>query len=182
MSTVQKPPFRIPSNADHERISALFLGPKAENFGLLRECFIEVLDKQRAVRTKYFPEDKAYITPQIKQSEAYEKQKKKLIDSLDGLTNLLNKHSIPFFSPRYSAHMCTDMSMPAILGYISTMLFNPNNVAFEASPITTHLELRVGQQLCDMFGYNTNKKLIGLPLGWGHVACDGTIANLEAIW
>ena len=71
--------------------------------------------------------------------------------------------------------------MPAILGWILTVLYNPNNVAFEASPITTILELEVGMQMAGMLGYNTVAKE-GEPLSWGHVACDGTVANLESIW
>ena len=109
----------------------------------------------------------------------------RLIDSLDKMTKLLNDHSVPFFSPRYSAHMCTDMGLPGIIGYLSTMIFNPNNVAFEASPITTVMELEAGKDMCRMLGYNADEVEPGeidRPVGWGHISCDGTIANLEAIW
>lgn len=94
---------------------------------------------------------------------------------------LLGKHSVPFWSPRYQAHMCTDMTMPALLGYFMTMIYNPNNVALEASPISTIAEVEVGEQLCELFGYNNdpNKRE---PVGWGHITCDGTVANLESIW
>ena len=76
--------------------------------------------------------------------------------------------------------MCTDLTMSSLLGYFMTMLYNPNNVALEASPMTTLVELRVGQQLCKLFGYNTDTQKT--PLSWGHITCDGTIANLESIW
>lgn len=76
--------------------------------------------------------------------------------------------------------MCTDLAAPGILGYFMTMLYNPNNVALEASPFTTVAELKAGQQLCKMFGYNTIKTQA--PLSWGHITADGTIANLESIW
>jgi glutamate/tyrosine decarboxylase-like PLP-dependent enzyme len=70
--------------------------------------------------------------------------------------------------------------MPSLLGYFMTMLYNPNNVALEASPLTTVAELKAGEQLCELFGYNIdeNRK----PLAWGHITCDGTVANLESIW
>ncbi|KAE8327244.1 pyridoxal phosphate-dependent transferase [Aspergillus sergii] len=74
------------------------------------------------------------------------------------------------------------MTMPGLLGYFMTMIYNPNNVAVEASPFTTVVELKAGQQLCKMFGYNTDKKATDLPLSWGHITCDGTVANLESIW
>ena len=106
--------------------------------------------------------------------------KNRLQDRLFSLTDLLNEHSIPFFSPRYSAHMTTDVTIPGILGYMSTMMFNPNNVAFEASPITTSLEIEVGQQLCKMLGYDITPG--SDESAWGHITCDGTVANLEAIW
>jgi glutamate/tyrosine decarboxylase-like PLP-dependent enzyme len=76
--------------------------------------------------------------------------------------------------------MCTDLTMSSLLGYFMTMLYNPNNVALEASPMTTLVELRVGQQLCKLFGYNTDTHKS--PVSWGHITCDGTIANLESIW
>ena len=95
---------------------------------------------------------------------------------------LLGKHSVPFWSPRYQGHMCTDLSMPALLGYFMTTIYNPNNVAFEASPITTVVEMEVGEQMCDMFGFNTQPKNNTEPKGWGHITSGGTVANLESMW
>ena len=39
------------------------------------------------------------------------------------------------------------MSMASLLGYFMTMLYNPNNVALEASPLSTVAEIEVGEQL-----------------------------------
>lgn len=60
------------------------------------------------------------------------------------------------------------------------MFYNPNNVAFEASPLTTRLEIEVGVQLCDMLGYTVDNSKS--DTAWGHITCDGTVANLESIW
>lgn len=95
---------------------------------------------------------------------------------------MLGRHSIPFWSPRYQAHMCTDLSMPAMLGYMMAMMYNPNNVAIEASPISTVAEIQVGEQLCDMFGFVNDPENKSEPTAWGHVTCGGTVANLESIW
>ncbi|KAF4501132.1 L-tyrosine decarboxylase [Fusarium agapanthi] len=65
----------------------------------------------------------------------------------------------------------------------AAMMYNPNNVATEASPYTTSVERDVGVDLCRMLGY-------GYGVGgedsdvvpWGHITCDGSVANLEAIW
>ena len=141
----------------------------------------------------------------IQQSERFEKQQSDIREALKRLLRCLGKHSVPFYSPRYSAHMISDQNLPAILGYIATMFYNPNNVAFEASPYTTELELIVGEQLCKMLGYRIpNRECYDdedqtkgqcqhnapdeeetkdeHPVGWGHITCDGTVANLESIW
>ncbi len=72
--------------------------------------------------------------------------------------------------------------MPALLGYFMAMIYNPNNVALEASPLTTIAEIECGKQLCTMFGYNMNTEKLDQPVGWGHITCGGTVANLESIW
>lgn len=63
----QEPPiFKIPSNDDHERVSALFLGPKAENEKSLRDCFELIVSKQSEGRHAYFPSDpvcRIYVAP-----------------------------------------------------------------------------------------------------------------------
>src|SRR5690606_15974970 len=40
------------------------------------------------------------------------------------INDLLGKSSIPFWNPKYSAHMCMDTSMPGNLGYIAALLYN----------------------------------------------------------
>ncbi|KAF8968538.1 pyridoxal phosphate-dependent transferase [Flammula alnicola] len=174
LPTHKYPHFRIPSSADHERISALFLGPKGENAEFLHSWFNTIVAQQKAARDAYFPEDEA-------KSKAFVQMTEIISSNLTELLTVLGQKSIPFYSPRYSAHMSVDQSLPAILGYISTMFFNPNNVAFEASPLTTLLELECGLQLCEMMGYN---RLEGTdaPVGWGHIASGGTVANLESMW
>ena len=117
---------------------------------------------------------KPFITEESRSSKEYKEKKDLFINELKVLIGELNKNSIPFYSPRYSAHMCVDQSLPAIFGYLSTMFYNPNNVAYEASPFTTKLETEVGSQLCKMIGYQEGS--------WGHVTCDGTVANLESMW
>ena len=74
-----------------------------------------------------------------------------------------------------------DLSMPALLGYFMTMIYNPNNVSIEASPFTTVAEMTTGDDLCRMFGYNVDPKNKDLPLAWGHIVCGGTVANLESV-
>ena len=74
-----------------------------------------------------------------------------------------------------------DLSMPALLGYFMTMIYNPNNVSIEASPFTTVAEMTTGDDLCRMFGFNVDPDNKELPLAWGHIVCGGTVANLESV-
>ena len=104
-----------------------------------------------------------------------------MVEQFTRITRLLYDYSIPFFSQRYNGHMSFEMGLPGILGWVATVLNNPNNVAFEASPITTRLEIDVGHDMCEMLGYNEMGE-DGKPKYWGHIACDGTVANLESIW
>jgi hypothetical protein len=82
---------------------------------------------------------------------------------------------VPFFSPRYIGHMSSDLTMASMVGYFATMLYNPNNVAAEASPVTTRMELEVAEQLARMIGYDPARQ-------WGHLTSGGTVANFEALW
>lgn len=58
---------------------------------------------------------------------------------------------------------------------LAGLLYNQNNVATEASPITTLLENEVGQDLCLMLGHDPSHAL-------GHITCGGSVANVESIW
>lgn len=103
-------------------------------------------------------------------------------DTIRSATKMLAKHSIPIWSPRYGAHMCSDPTMPALLGYLMGMLYNSNNICPEVSPFTTAVEAEVGSQFCRLFGYPVSQNTDGVVPGWGHITCDGTVANIESMW
>ena len=81
---------------------------------------------------------------------------------------------MPWFSPRYLGHMNADTLLGTNLAYMATILYNPNNVAYESAPATTELELEVGEQFASVFGYDADR-------AWGHITADGTIANYEGL-
>ncbi|KAF7340636.1 Pyridoxal-dependent decarboxylase domain protein [Mycena sanguinolenta] len=164
----------------HQAVSAWFLGPRAENFGYLERILHVVLVEQFNARKAYFDKDPEFITQGIQQTGAFKEQMAKLMAGVKCLAHKFSNHHVPFWNPRYNGHMTNDTTLPGIAGYLTAMLFNPNNVAAEASPLTTQLEMEVGQQLCRMVGMNANPK-VG-PVGWGHITCDGSVANLESIW
>ncbi|KAJ7622127.1 PLP-dependent transferase, partial [Roridomyces roridus] len=162
----------------HELIAACFIGPRAENSNKIKEIFDSVLLQHVETRRNYRPEDGDFITAEMMNSETYTDTMRLTQTLVDTLGGLLSRYSIPFFSPRYLGHMCMETSIPALAGWLMSILYNPNNVAFEVSPITTTIELLVGQQLCEMLGYKAERNVEP----WGHLAADGTIANMESMW
>ncbi|KDQ15195.1 hypothetical protein BOTBODRAFT_108992 [Botryobasidium botryosum FD-172 SS1] len=165
----------------HNRVGAWFMGPKGENFKYMKQYLDHIIDEHRYARLAYYPKDRAFITKEMQTSPNFQEELTDLDRTLKTLSRFLAEHSTPCWSPRYNAHMLIDASMPAMLGYITTMLFNPNNVATEAGPFTSYIEKVVGLQLCRMLGYNTAEGT-SEPVAWGHIACDGSVANLESIW
>ncbi|KAJ4485314.1 pyridoxal phosphate-dependent transferase [Lentinula aciculospora] len=163
-----------------DAVSAWFLGPKGENVETLIWLLTEALQHHVQGRIAYFPEDPSVITPEVKATVAFQTQIKKQLTLVKLLAERLAEHSVPFWNPRYNAHMNMDTSMPGIAGYFTAMLFNPNNVALEASPLTTAIEIAVGKQLAELVGYNI--ETLQNPIGWGHITADGSIANLESMW
>ncbi|KAL8284400.1 hypothetical protein RB597_001861 [Gaeumannomyces tritici] len=167
------------NQAKHALVSSWFLGPRAENFDILKSLFGKVLDHQKDARVRLSEAsgDPIFITKEMEELEIYKASVAKLNNDMSELSLGLANHSVPFWSPRYNAHMNMDTTMSSIIGYMSAMMYNPNNVALEASPLTTELEKQVGEDLCRMLGYPRKD-----PAPWGHIACDGSVANLEAIW
>ncbi|PGH00702.1 hypothetical protein AJ79_08122 [Helicocarpus griseus UAMH5409] len=166
----------------HQAISSYFIGPQAENLPFFQRNIDTILRELGQARQAYFPEDGRFITKKIQDSKEYIKNTTQISAAVKMAAKLLGKHSIPCWNPRYEGHMATDINIPGLLGYFMTMLYNPNNVTLEASPLTTIAEMEVGEQLCDLFGYNTDPERKDMPLAWGHITCGGTVANLESIW
>lgn len=88
----------------------------------------------------------------------------------------------PFFSSRYFGHMIWETTIPSIVGNFATMLYNPNNCAFEASPFTTLLEIEVMKEFALVFDYPkfltfNNTEGQKESYSWGHLTCGGTVAN-----
>jgi glutamate/tyrosine decarboxylase-like PLP-dependent enzyme len=158
-------------------LAAWFLGPQGENGELFGRLVQDAISANCNDRAELYP-DPPYVTEGRKDRDYYtsigrmEAEYGKLLKAL--------KQSVPFFSYRYQAHMNWDLTMPGMLGYFAAMLYNQNNVALEASPVTAQLEQAVGKDLCKMLGFDTSEGNPKPP--WAHVTCDGSVANLEAMW
>ncbi len=167
------------------RPEAWFLGPRAENVDLLKELVAQAIDSHAQFRRRFHPEDPSHLTETIRHSAGFEEGVERLRSEAAALFEMLQL-SAPFASMRYQGHMLWDQVMPAMVGLIAGMLYNQNNVAAEASPITTRLEIEVGNDLCRMLGYRVPPPdapaTPGSPQPWGHITSGGTVANIEALW
>jgi glutamate/tyrosine decarboxylase-like PLP-dependent enzyme len=173
--------YDLSSVAGTSSLGAWFLGPKAENEELLARLLRQALRSHCEDRQTTYPGDPVYVTEEMKAGQEYLDSVREIETEFAALLTALQR-SVPFYSYRYQSHMNWDLTLPAILGYFAAMLYNQNNVAAEASPVTTLLETVVGDDLCRMLGYHVPERTDTHPRPWGHVTCDGTVANLEAVW
>jgi glutamate/tyrosine decarboxylase-like PLP-dependent enzyme len=165
------PPYR---NEALLGLGSIFLGPKGENADVFERLLLEAFRDHVFWRRNFHPEDGFQVRETEKHSPEYDRAISVLSQELMGLLGEL-KAGVPFFSPRYVGHMSSDLTMASLIAYFATMLYNPNNVAAEASPVTTRMELEVAAQIARMIGYVPERH-------WGHLTSGGTVANYEALW
>ena len=173
-----------------ETLEALFLGTHGTNAVLMQELMMLAVKGHVDFRNSYFPGDPDYVDATVQKSPGFISTMVTMGYEYEKLINKL-KESGAFFSMRTVGHMLWDCTIPGILGYFAALLYNQNNVAVEASPVTTLLEMHVGNELCKMLGYSVHP--IGMKAGefkiaanqitgWGHITCDGSVANAEGLW
>jgi glutamate/tyrosine decarboxylase-like PLP-dependent enzyme len=155
-------------------LTAWFLGPRAENASVWTELFEHIFTDYVHWRRNYFPSDPWIVGRLRRRSPEHESWLDLLTTQLDATLSELKFH-FPLHSPRYNAHMVSEQSLPAVLGYFAGLLYNPNNVTGEAAPITVELELEVGRMIAGMLGYDPAR-------AWAHICSGGTLATLEALW
>ncbi|CAG2255923.1 unnamed protein product [Mytilus edulis] len=160
-----------------ETMAAWFLGPKLENIDILQNLTAYSFSETANLRQSLFPLDRSCITEDVRQSEVYTNHIKKLEKELRKICQDLQK-SPNFASTRVVGLPCSDTTLSGTLGYLANILYNSNNIDCAGGPVTTAMEVEVGEQLCEMIGYetyNTHKP-------WVHITCGGTIGNIEALW
>lgn len=152
-------------------LASLFLGPHAENAAYWEKAIATVFQDYVYWRKNYYSKD-----GNVMSAADYEKGDRFYREFSLSLEAMLNdlKQSFPFHSPRYMGHMLSEQTLPAVMGYFATMLYNPNNVTEEAAPVTVEKELDFGKRVCQMLGYSAS--------GWAHLCSGGSAANLEALW
>ena len=164
---------------------AWFLGPRAENVDLLHELVAAAIDSHADFRRGFHPEDPTHLTAAMRDSPAFRTGVERLRHETHNLLDKL-RMSAPFSSMRYQGHMLWDQALPGMVGLVVALLYNQNNVAAEASPVTTRLEIEAGLDLCRMLGYPApgpgEAATPGALTPWGHITSGGTVANIEALW
>ncbi|HET8715856.1 MAG TPA: pyridoxal-dependent decarboxylase [Holophagaceae bacterium] len=153
---------------------AVFLGPQGQNADLLERLTLDGLRDHVHWRRGFHPEDPDAVDP-FRQLEPAHLQTRARFETWHRRLLARLKGSIPSHSPRYLAHMMGDTLLPAQVGYAAAMLYNPNNVATEGSPVTTELEREVAADLAGLLGFDP-------ATAFGHLCGGGTVANLEALW
>ena len=156
-------------------VDALFLGPKSENEKFLTGMINDMMEEHIHWRRDFHPEDKPAVSVEEQNEKNYQNTLMKTKEVLMELSSKLKTSSMPWFSPRYLGHMNTDVLMSAVIGYMATILYNPNNCAYEGAPATTSLEIEVGKELAGMMGFDPKT-------AWGHITSGGHVANFEGVW
>lgn len=156
-------------------VNALFLGPNSENYTFFKEMLNYLIDDHAEWRRYFHPDDAPIVTGEEQAQPDFTATLQKTREALIDLAGNLQMSSVPWFSPRYLGHMNADTLIAAMLGYMLTLLYNPNNCAYEGSPATTALEIETGRQLAALMGYDPEKS-------WGHITSGGTVANYEGLW
>ena len=113
-----------------------FLGPKSEQRKFLKEFLELIFDDYIYWRRNYHPKDPPAIPYEFDSRENVIRFRERFTQELFGLISDL-KLDVPFFSPRYMAHIVPEVSLPGLAGYLAAFLYNPNNVSAEASPVMT---------------------------------------------
>ncbi len=158
----------------NKNLDLLFLGPKSEQRSFFLDTLQLLANDYIFWKRNYYPKDPPAISHANLYSEEASIYKDRFMEELFTLISDL-KLDMPISSPRYIAHMISEVSLPATLSYFATMLYNPNNVAKESSPVTLDYELKAGYQFAELFGFDKKKS-------FGHLTSGGTIANYESLF
>ena len=134
----------LSGNDAHEYLAPLFLGTVGENGAAFERALLAVVREHLAWRRNFHPEDPPSISAADQRRPSFAAAMARTEHGLRALSARLQR-SAPMFSPRYVGHMASDLLLPGLLAHLATTLYNPNNVTAETAPVTTELEIEVGQ-------------------------------------
>lgn len=158
---------------DEVALKSFFLGPKAENAPIVSELVQSIFEDWFSWRKELYTEDGVAISAQDQQLDAFKERQAIFRARVDEVVQRF-RNEIPTFTPRYIGHMVTDISLPALMGHIISLVHNPNNITGEASRVGVEIEDEAIQDLARMLGYNPEEAR-------GHFTSGGTVANFEGL-
>lgn len=153
-------------------LKSFFLGPQAENGQWVQTEVFLALNSWFEWRRQQFPEDGQAISFADQTTPEFIQAQKKFADLFHALIERY-KGEMPKYSPRYIGHMFSEVSLPALLGHLITLMHNPNNISGESSLVGVEIENEAIAELNKMFGFPIEAT--------GHFTSGGTVANFEAM-
>ncbi len=153
-------------------LKSFFLGPQAENGQWVQTEVFLAFNSWFEWRRQQFPEDGQAISFADQTTPEFMQAQKKFADLFHGLIERY-KGEMPKYSPRYIGHMFSEVSLPALLGHLITLMHNPNNISGESSLVGVEIENEAIAELNKMFGFPRDAT--------GHFTSGGTVANFEAM-
>lgn len=153
---------------------ALFIGDMAENGDFYKDQLMRLVEDHLGWRKNYFAGDLPAIKEADKLEPGFIATQDKIVEVFNDLDQRLRTGSIPWHNAgRYLGQMNSETLMPSLVAYHVASLWNPNNVALGSSMATSRMEADVADDFAQLFEF---------PSGWGHIAHDGSLANLEGLW
>ena len=118
MSDVLLPPPNAPAlpASNYDAIAAWFFGPHAENSKYLQAFIDRALEKHKYFRAAMYATDPRSITEKMQSSGLFKTNMKAREAEHEAVMGLLGKNSVPFWSPRYNAHMLMDTTLASNVG------------------------------------------------------------------
>lgn len=153
-------------------LKSFFLGPQAENAPWIQDLVTHVFTNWFEWRKSNFTSDGRAVSDLDVQTDLFQAHIHEFKSEVDELLNRFQKE-VPSYSPRYMGHMISEVSLPALVGHVLTLLYNPNNISGEVSRVGLEIEQNAIGALLSMIGMNVRQ-------GTGHFTSGGTVANLEA--
>ena len=154
-------------------LKSFFLGPQAENATWVIPLIQDVLTRWVHWRRSLYPADGSAISGKDQKSPEYIERQQQTERFVFELLSRF-EDEVPKFSPRYIGHMFSEVSLPALIGHIVTLLHNPNNISGESSRVGTQIEDEAIRHLLTMVGFSEHNAT-------GHFTSGGTVANFEAL-
>jgi len=134
-------------------LKSFFLGPKAENAEWVSQLVLKIFKDWFQWRNSLYPQDGRVITKEDKHQTDFQDRKNQFEQYLAQICQRF-QNEVPNFTPRYIGHMNNEISLPAIMGHIVSLLHNPNNISGEASRVGIQIENEAILDLAEMLGYN----------------------------